>query len=304
MRYAISMDVGGTTIKTGIVADDGSVWQPGQVPTPPDPAALIERCAQIVTEYDRLISEGEVAGPNGPISPSEIVDTIGFDLPGIVDEAHGMAVFSANLGWTDFPAQSTLQEATGRPVAFGHDVRTGAYAEAHWGVALDNFFYIAIGTGIATVLILNRTPVAASDWAGELGQIPVPNWDGEPMPLEQIASASGIARRAASLGLINENEGAAAVYKLVDAGSTQAKEVVDFAIKTLAGAVAPVIAAVGKVPVVLGGGLANRGDDLFDHLSQELNDALGIVPGPQVLGAKLGSQSQLKGAGLRALSAK
>lgn len=303
MRNAISIDVGGTTIKTGIVSEDGSVLHPGQVPTPTNPDALIKRCAQIINDYDRLISEGVVEGPNGPIHPSEVIKTVGLDVPGIVDESRGLAVFSANLGWKDFPAQKALSDAAGRPVAFGHDVRTGALAESVWGVSLDNFYYIAIGTGIATVLVLNGEPVVASDWAGELGQVPVPGWDGKPIALEQVASAAGISRRAASLGLVDENDGAAEVFELVDSGSTQAGEIVDRAIGLLAEKVAPVIASVGSIPIVIGGGLANRGEDLFERLATKLDSALGIVPGPDVIGAKLGSNSQLKGAGLRALRA-
>lgn len=303
MRHAISIDVGGTTIKTGVVSEDGSVWHPGQVPTPTSPDALITRCAQIVHEYEQLTSKGVVEGANSPIHPSEVIKTVGFDVPGIVDDSKGLAVFSANLGWKDFPAQEALSEAIGRPVAFGHDVRTGALAESVWGVALDNFYYIAIGTGIATVLVLNGEPVVASDWAGELGQVPVPDWDGKPIALEQVSSAAGIARRAASLGLMDENDGAAHVFELVDSGSAEATEIVDRAMDLLAEKVAPVIASVGNIPIVIGGGLANRGADLFDLLATKLDTALGIVPGPEVIGAKLGSNSQLKGAGLRALRA-
>ncbi|MDO5049274.1 MAG: ROK family protein [Actinomycetaceae bacterium] len=303
MRYAIALDVGGTTIKAGVVGTDGAVWQPGQYPTPASPDALITRSARIISDYGRMILEGEVAGADGPIQPSQVIDTVGFDVPGIVDESLGMAVFSANLGWRDFPAREALSDASGRPVAFGHDVRTGALAEAHWGVGLENFFYVAIGTGIASVLILNGMPVAVSGWAGELGQITVPDWDGNPVSLERVASASAICRRGASLGLIEECDGAAGLYQLVDSGSPEATQIVDYSMKQLAEALAPIVSAVGKVPIVIGGGLANRGQKLFDELSTKLDEALGIVPTPEVIGAKLGSQSQLKGAGLRAFRA-
>ncbi|MDO5034648.1 MAG: ROK family protein, partial [Actinomycetaceae bacterium] len=221
MRYAIALDVGGTTIKTGIVSEDGLVWQTGQHPTPPNPDELIARSAQIISDYDRMIANGEALGANGPIQASQVTQTVGFDVPGIVDESRGLAVFSANLGWKDFPAREALSNATGRPVAFGHDVRTGALAEAHWGVGLDNFYYVAIGTGIASVLILNGAPVAVSGWAGEMGQILVPDWDGNPVSLERVASAAAICKRGASLGLINECDGAAGLYQLVDSGSPE-----------------------------------------------------------------------------------
>lgn len=301
MRYALALDVGGTTIKSGIVSENSSISHAGSTPTPANPEKLIETSAQIVADLDALVRSGNAIGENGPIKPEDVVEPIGFDLPGIVDEEAGMAVFSASLGWKDFPAREMLTQRLSRPVGFGHDVRTGALAERAWGVKLKDFYYIAIGTGIATVLVLDGNAVAVSSWAGELGQIRISGWNGQPIALERVCSASGIARRGAALGLIDEAEGAAGVYRLLDEGNAQAAQIVECALTQLARAVAPVVASAGAIPIVIGGGLANRGQQLFDHFHTLISDVLGIVPSPQVLGATLGSNSQLMGAGLRAL---
>src|SRR5437764_1207153 len=49
------------------------------------------------------------------------VDAVGVVVPGVVDEQEGVGVFSANLGWRDFPFRLLLSERTGLPVSFGHD---------------------------------------------------------------------------------------------------------------------------------------------------------------------------------------
>lgn len=324
MAYALGIDVGGTTIKVALVNSQGNICGQMQVDTPHDPTQLLSRIAQVVDDYKTRVANGLFAD-NG-VNTSNLLSTIGVNLPGIVNEKTGIAEFSANLGWRDFPAKELLEAQLGTAVAFGHDVRSGALAESFWGVKLPDFFYIAIGTGIASTLILDQRIVAPHPWAGEIGQIPVyPEYRGiegalrpstltSPLPLEQISSASGIARRGAQLGLITEEQGSAGVYAVADRyhvtrdasehlRALQAHSVIDTALTTLARAVAHFLSGVGPVPVVLGGGLANRGQQLLDHFQAELKVALGIVPAPSVHLAQLGSWSQVQGAALRAFIA-
>ncbi|MDO5060066.1 MAG: ROK family protein [Actinomycetaceae bacterium] len=324
MAYALGIDVGGTTIKIALVNSQGNICGQTQVDTPKDPTQLISRITEIVSDYRTRVAAGDFTADG--VNATNLISTIGVNMPGIVNEKTGIAEFSANLGWRDFPAKERLEAQLGTPVAFGHDVRSGALAESFWGVQLPDFFYIAIGTGIASTLILDQRIVAPHPWAGEIGQVPVfPEYRGiegalrpptltSPLPLEQICSASGIARRGAQLGLISESQGAAGVYAVADRyhvthdaaehlRAQQAHSVIDTALTTLARAVAHFLSGVGPVPVVLGGGLANRGQQLLDHFQAELQVALGIVPAPSVHLAQLGSWSQVQGAALRAFIA-
>ncbi len=297
MRYAISLDVGGTFIKFGVVDENGQVNFTGTMPTPTSPDALIDACAEIVSN---LASE---------VTNLDLIDTVGFDVPGIVNDRDGIAEFSANLHWRNFPAQRLLSEATGRGVTLGHDVRSGAFAEAHWGVGLSDFLYVAIGTGIATVVVLNGHPVSVSGWSGEIGQLPVshPVTPDKTVTLESVASAAGIALGGVERGIVTANAGAAhgaqTIFNLVDTGNPHAIRLVDDALGMLAHSIAPVVAAIGALPVVIGGGLVNRGQPLFDALGIHLQRELGIIPAPAVLGARLGAWSQLMGSGLRAFHA-
>lgn len=303
MRYAIGIDTGGTTIKAAIVDENGTVCDTQNVPTPSDPQRLIDSAEQIVNTFlERLNTDG-VRNGDTTVRPSDLITTVGFDVPGIVNDVEGIAEFSANLGWKDFPARDQLSERIGRPVAFGHDVRTGALAESYWGGGHANFFFIAIGTGIATVLVLDSTPVSTGGWIGELGQIPTASDDGNVVVLEQICGAAAIAQRAHARGLVPADAGAIDVYALSDAGDPEAADVINSAIHALADALAPIVAAIGPIPIVIGGGLANRGQDLIDHIRAELDAALGIIPTPDIEAAHLGSWAQAQGAALRAFLA-
>ena len=75
---------------------------------------------------------------------------VGVCVPGIIDEEHGIGIFSANLGWKDAPLSEKLSNALGSFVPLGHDVRSGALAEALWGVRRPSCLYVAVGTGIAS----------------------------------------------------------------------------------------------------------------------------------------------------------
>lgn len=302
MRYAIGIDIGGTTIKAAIVGENARIYDSMSLETPRLTSAILTACTEVLTSLRERVSTGQLEGADGPITPADLINTVGVDVPGIVNEAHGLAEFSANIGWENWAAQAELEATLGCPVAFGHDVRNGAKAESHWGVMLPNFFYIAIGTGIASVLVVNGTPVAPHGWAGEIGQIPVPDPErlGRTLPLERVSSASAIAQRAIDSDLVGEDAGAAEVYILANAGNRDAQEIINDAISTLAHSIAPALAAFGPIPVVLGGGLANEGSPLCDHLEMELSRVLGIIPSPSVLTATLGSRSQVLGAALSA----
>lgn len=326
MKYAIGIDVGGTTIKVGLVGTDAQIYHQFSVPTPHGPQELtsaIEHAVESMTHriYDGI--EGAYHGEQSTlVSIDDVLNTVGIDIPGIVNDRTGVGEFSANLGWRNFAAQEAFSTALQRPVAFGHDVRNGALAESYWGIQLPHFFYIAIGTGIASVLIIDSTTQSPHPWAGEIGQVPVcdPDSPVAVLPMERVASASALARRAHAQGLVGSDAGAFHVYRLADgsmsvteAGGTadcspaeasqEAQRIIDSAVATLAQCIAPALAAFGPIPVVIGGGLVNEGQAFLDHLHAVLEHTLGIIPNPPILAATLGSSSQVLGAALSAFLA-
>ncbi|MCX7542649.1 ROK family protein [Corynebacterium sp. P5848] len=292
--WALGIDVGGTAIKAAIVDQTGDTHHPLTIPTPTDPRALADTTVEVTRELTRWARSNGVS----------TVDTIGVNIPGIIDEVRGISVFSANLGWRNEPIAAMLEDSLRRPVALGHDVRSGALAESRWGVAYPDFFFLAIGTGISAVVINGHQPMTTWQWAGEIGQVLVPGYDGALMPLEQVCSAAGIGHRGASLGLVPEGAGSREVFELVDQGNVQATEIADTACETLGRFLAPVVATLGPIPVVISGGMAARGDKLLTPIREALTRYLGVVPAPtHIEVARLGVDAQVRGAALRAFDA-
>lgn len=288
--HALGIDTGGTSIKAALVRTDSEVITNLSAPTPKDPNEYVETVAQLVQQLHQYGEAHHLA----------MIETVGLDTPGLVNDSAGVVEYSANLGWRNFPVRDRVAERISRPVAYGHDVRTGALAESYWGAGHANFFYIAIGTGIATALILNHQPLATGGWVGELGQLVTNPGATKRLTLEQVAAAGGIRRAGGEAGLIDDGAGAAEIYQLSDSGNATAQEIVGTATGALAQALAPVIAALGPIPLVIGGGLANRGQRLFDELATALTPLLGDIPLPAIEGARLGSWSQVQGAACRA----
>lgn len=275
---ALGVDVGGTTIKVGIVGGDGSLTGTRQLPTPKDPAQLAEAVA---AEWER--------------SPA---DRIGLVTPGIVDDDRGVVRLSANLGWRDLPLRDIVADRLGIPVAFGHDVRAGALAESRWGSGAADMVFLPLGTGMAAALILQGR-IRGTGWAGEVGQILVPDPDGTGRrPLEQVAAAGAVARRYAELtGREDTSGGARGVLQRLEAGDEVAARVFRSAVDALASMLADVAGLLGPIPIVIGGGLAEAGETLFTPLRQALSERMTGAAIPSLQRAELGQWAGCLGAG-------
>ena len=300
--WVAALDVGGTAMKGALVGPDGATRCPLRRPTPhrQGPGAVVDAARGALRELleDARRQRLEVAAA-------------GVVVPGIVDEARGVAVFSANLGWRDLPLRALLEERTGLPVALGHDVRAGALAEATLGAARGeaDVLFVPVGAGIAAAAIVDGRLLHAGGYAGELGHLQV-DPGGEPCGcggrgcLETVASGAALARRyAARAG--RPVAGAAAVAERVRGGDPDAEAVWADAVAALAQGLAAAVALLGSRLVVVGGGLAGAGDLLLHPLTKALLARLspGSTRVPRLVLAALGDQAGCLGAALLARGA-
>jgi glucokinase len=300
--WVAALDVGGTAMKGALVGPDGATRCPLRRPTPngQGPGAVMDAAGGALRELLEGARQQRLA-----------VAAAGVVVPGIVDEARGVAVFSANLGWRDLPLRALLEERTGLPVALGHDVRAGALAEAILGAARGehDVLFVPVGAGIAAAAIVDGRLLHAGGYAGELGHLQV-DPDGGPCGcggrgcLETVASGAALARRyAARAG--HRPAGAAAVAERVRAGDPDAAAVWADAVAALAQGLAAAVALLGSRLVVVGGGLAGAGDLLLGPLTEGLLARLspGSTSVPRLVLAALGDRAGCLGAALLARGA-
>lgn len=290
----LAVDVGGTHIKSATLDATGVL---GPIRRSPTPRSADDPGGVVVAAVAELVAEAvSTAG----------VQAAGVAIPGHVDERAGIGVWSSNLRWRDYPFTQALRAATGHQVALAHDVRAAGEAEARIGAAagLDDVAVVTIGTGIAAALRLGGRSYAGRGLAGELGHtVVIPDGPachcGNHGCLEAIASAGAIVRR-----FERESgrrvDGAREVLRLTHDGDALARQVWDDALAALAVGLAQLTALVAPQAVVIGGGLAEAGDELIEPLRAGLARACSASSPPALLLARLGQDAGTWGAAFAA----
>jgi len=288
-----AVDVGGTRIKAALVDGSYEVLTRATAPTPGDIAADIETVvAATVTDLVRRSEEQGVA--------VRLVGA-GVVVPGLVDEARGVALLSVNLGWCDLPVREPVAARLGVPTVVGHDVRAGLLAETRLGAARNarHALFVAVGTGIAGALMLDGALISADGWAGELGHVVI-DPSGPSCPcgargcLEVLASAAAVERAyAARTGRPLEAERIAA---LAESGDADAATVWAYAISALAQVIVATVSITGVELVLVGGGLAESGETLLAPLRSDVAGRLTFQRPPRLAKAALGDRAGCLGA--------
>lgn len=286
----IAIDVGGTFLKGGIV-EGASITVSERWPTGrehgPDQA------------LERVISFGQHLAKQNPQAKA-----LGIVVPGLLDEAKGIALITENIGWRDVPFRQLLQDATGLPVGFGHDVRAGGLAEREFGagVGIKNFLFLPVGTGIAGAIFIDGELVEGS-FVGEMGHIEIGSGGicpcGGANCLETVATAASLARRYEELTGVHV-EGSAQVLDLVRARDSVAISVWDDALEGLAKVLTAYISILSPDLIILGGGVSKSGEDLVGPLREKINTRSLWQRKPKLVISHFGDNSAVVGAAILA----
>ncbi|WP_441247742.1 ROK family protein [Kitasatospora sp. McL0602] len=291
--YVIGLEVGGARIRGVAMDSDGTLVHTGyrQTRVGRGPDAVLETVLEYAADLARRYPPAAA----------------GIAVPGLVEEAAGLSVFSAHLGWRQMPVRRWLAEELGVPVAFGHDARVGALAEARLGAGRKSrsFLFVPVGTGIGASMVHQGHALADPDGrTGELGHALV-RPGGDPCPcgsrgcLETVASAAAIARR---YRLLTGGTGITAreVQRRAEAGDPAAARIWREAVEALADGLSPVVDLLGPERIVIGGALAQAGKSYFDALRTALATRLALRRPPRLVAARFGRQAGVMGAALLA----
>jgi glucokinase len=277
------IDIGGTSIKYGVVAEGGQVLWHQSVPTLAAEGrdAVVARCCDAVKAI--LVRTPDV-------------QAIGVGVPGVVDPQSKMVQAPPNLpGWDCVDLRGALHTVTSLPIDVENDANAAALGEALMGAGVDqpNFLYATLGTGIGGGVVLNHTLYRGPHGdAGEIGHVIMNAWDSEdPRPfrtgvLEEYVGIAGIVAMARTEGEDVDNVGRIRN----DAVLREAGRIIGLGLCTA-------LAVLGLRVVIIGGGVA-QAPFIIDSIRATIKRRAipTIAHSVQVLPSKFGSQSGLIGA--------
>ncbi len=304
MRLIVGVDLGGTSIVVGTMAEDGSgLWgevsEPTPVPLGPD--GVIERMVAMVAES--LARTRRALGTN-----RLDVAGVGVGAPGPLNTRRGIVTVAPNLGWRDVPLRDRIADGTGLTATLDNDANCATLGEWWQGAARGGRVVVGltIGTGIGGGIVLDGQIFhGASDVAAEVGHMTVDVTGrrcncGNYGCLEAYASGPAIAARA-----VEELEAgtpsaiptyvdgdlsrvtAQTVYQAAQDGDPLALDVVRETARFLGAGIANLVNVLNPDVVVVAGGVSRAGDRLFGPLRVDVArrafkpavDACRIVPG-------------------------
>jgi len=258
------IDIGGTTIKVGIVTPEGTV------------------AGRRSIAYASMSSFKEIADTLAEALTAAQDDTglrigsIGLAAPGHARSSDGLMVDgTANVPLLrDKSLALALRQQTSLPVATINDGSAAALGELRFGAGrgLQRFCVITLGTGVGGGIAIDGKLVTGEDGVPpELGAIVLNDSDRGNRTLEDFASAGAFTKAYAMAGGAAETT-PVEICRLVMAGNPVAREVVDGICRRIAQASGGLINALNLEACILSGGIALAGDLLTSRVSAHLGD--------------------------------
>ena len=285
MRHIVGVDLGGTNIAVGTVAEDGSALLGHVVRDTPVAAGP----DAVVGEIVRLIQESVAAARKA--APGIDVAGVGVGAPGPLHRAQGIVRLAPNLGWVDMPLRDRVAAGSGFPTTLDNDANCATLGEWWLGAAKGARIVvgITIGTGVGGGVVIDGELFhGASDVAGEIGHTSIDSTGrrckcGNYGCLEAYASGPAIVARAIEevesgepstlRDLVKGNLKAITaplVYQAAHDGDPLARQVVRETARFLGTGIANIVNILNPDVVVVSGGVTLAGDQLFDPIRREV----------------------------------
>jgi glucokinase len=194
--YYVGLDVGGTSMKAGVVDDAGRPLSNVSLPTE----------AHRGQEFglERMCETIRAAVRDAGIGPERIA-AIGVATPGTMDIPAGVILDPPNLRpWQNVPVRQHIQTVFRVPTAFQNDANAAAYGE-YWagaGRGVHSMVLFTLGTGVGGGIIIgDRVLEGQHSHGGEVGHIKIEMTNprvcgcGRLGCLEAYASATAVVKR-------------------------------------------------------------------------------------------------------------
>ena len=311
MEYIIGIDLGGMSAKGALFTKDGELLGTSRIKTNKEDG--FEGTLRNLAELSKTLAERQ------GVSYADVV-AIGVGSPGVVDSKAGVVLRWTNFGWDTVPFAERLSQFTKKQVFVANDANVAALGEAKFGATAQyqSSILLTIGTGIGGGMVFDGKLIEGYKSAGaELGHITIREGGltcscGRKGCYEKYASATALisqTRHAMVEDLESkmwwiaegkiENVDGRTAFEAAKLGDKTAKKVIEQYVGYLSEGIADFVNIFRPEAIVLGGGVANEGEALFEPLRKAVDErtyiAMDIVP-LKIVGAKLGNLAGVYGA--------
>lgn len=306
--YAVGVDLGGTSIKAGLVERDGTVAHYITLATDAErgPEHVVSRIAAAV---EQVLDEASDGTP--PLG-------IGIGAPGKVANDHATVIKPPNFpGWIEVNLVERLGSYFSVPIIVENDANAAGIGSAHFGAGqtFDSFIMVTLGTGVGGAILHQKELFRGSTGgAGELGHVSI-DYEGHYARSGVAGAIEGylgqhFLSRHARARLLNretvlrdlagpelESLTPKMLHHAAEQGDEPAREVLAWAGHKLGVALGSVINLLDIRKVVVGGGISAAGDFLLDPARAALLRSVmpSFVEGVEVVQETLGNEAGILG---------
>jgi glucokinase len=289
--FYVGLDVGGTSMKAGVVTDAGKPMSDVSLPTEPEKGQEFG--------LERMCETIRAAVHAADMRMGQIT-AIGVATPGTMDIPGGIILDPPNLKpWRNVPVKRYIQEKFGLPTAFQNDANAAAFGEFWVGAGrhVHSLVFFTLGTGVGGGIIVGDLVLEGEHSHGaEIGHMKIEMTNprqcgcGRWGCLEAYASATAVVKRAveqlhagatSSLATIlqaNQELTAKHIFDAAAAGDAVAEKIVDDTAYYLAVGAANVMHCIDPDMVVFGGGMIAAGQSFLDRIQKYVHEVAFPVP--------------------------
>jgi glucokinase len=304
-KVCFGIDIGGTTVKCGLLSEDGEMLYKDEIPT------RKENGGEMILDdiHDHIVEVLE----KHQLTKEDVIG-VGMGVPGAVTD-DGTVNKCINLGWGVVNIEKAMQQKLGVKVKVGNDANMAALGEYWKGGAkgYKSMVMVTVGTGVGGGTIIDGRPLNGFNGAAsEIGHMPLAEDETEPCNcgktgcLEQVASATGIVRVAKrilkatnepSTLRSQENLTAKSVFDEAKNGDQIAIQITEYVSKHLAKGLACAAGMIDPECFLIGGGVSAAGE-YFIGLIEKYYKELVFHPSrnTKILLATLGNDAGMYGA--------
>ncbi|MDE6888710.1 MAG: ROK family protein [Eubacterium sp.] len=255
MKKYVSIDIGGTAIKYGLIGDSAEILQHGVIPTEAHKGgpSILEKAVHIARQFHK---EHTIAG-------------ICISTAGVVDTKEGRIIHAAPLipNYTGTCFKKELETLFEVPCEVENDVNCAGLAEylSGSGANCDPMLMLTIGTGIGGCMVTGGQVFHGANYSAlEVGYLPVKDSD-----FQTLGSARSLCQKVAARKQEPEKDwNGFRIFHEATLGDDCCIQAIDEMADILGFGIANLCYVLNPEVVVLGGGIMAQEDYLHDRIQR------------------------------------